>query len=276
MAESGKEAYCPTVLIVDDDKGFTEYWRKMFHDETSVGVVVANSLDEGRRLVSEVNLPIDGIVADMFFDYGTDDPDYELFDGLDLLDYSQRERPDTRRYVLSFYAVDDHYRERAKQRGIGVERWFEKKWQPAPDSPLPWVEVELDLMKRRLAPVDPEATIEERTKHAQQLAPLPMRTYLQSLGPHEQRLRIVQPIEVICMKEKNGTVRATAQRLALLQEARGMSVEDALAELQTIIRDHVELFLEEPDETVVGYAKRVKENLNTFIEVQHTHRRSGK
>jgi hypothetical protein len=145
------EPYCPTVLIVDDDRAYTDYLRQKFHKETSVGVVVANTLKQGRQLLTEQGVHIDGIVADLYFGAGTDDPEHQLFFGTDLLSYSRQVRPAVRRYVSSFFAEREELKKRAAAAQVPEEHWFQKAWQmPGTGERAPWHEIERHLIKVRL------------------------------------------------------------------------------------------------------------------------------
>jgi hypothetical protein len=93
-----------------------------------------------------------------------------------------------------------------------------------------------------------------------------MRTYLQTLGPsREGRFHITKPIEVMCLREDDGTVRASAHALGLLEDARAGSVEEALADLKAIIIDHIELLACKAPAEAVGYAGHVKERLREYV-----------
>lgn len=267
--------YFPTVLIIDDDPACTTYWREKFHLDTSVGVVIANNLSEGRRLVEKDEVHIDGIVSDLYFEEGTADPANELRDGIDFLAFGTRKRAGVRPYVMSYFAEQQVWRAREKEIHVPIEGWFQKAFYTKDDQLLPWQEIERDLIKSRLQSneqVRKQALslgfrsvedIEKVSKLVQRLA-LPKRTYLQDLGDRQFFVR--EPIEVICFQESKHEVRASAPRLGLLQDGRGASVEDALIDLQQIILRLKAVFAEEPTENIVGFTKLVKERLDACIE----------
>jgi hypothetical protein len=76
---------------------------------------------------------------------------------------------------------------------------------------------------------------------------------------------IVQPIEVICVKESDEeSYRASAPHIGLITAATGETVLEALEKLGELIVAEAE-FLEE-DRTVVGYAAHVKSMLGKFVQ----------
>lgn len=270
------QPFFPTVLIVDDDPALTTYLRQMFHTETAVGVVVANSLDEGRRLLETAEIHIDGVITDLFFDAGTDDPENHLFNGLHLLELSSRLRPATRRYVTSFFAEHADYRHRPEAADIPAEHWFQKAWyRPGADERPPWQEIERDLIKARLAS-DEQAQQRlhslglgrlenlDAVSVAVQSLRLPTRTYLQDMGVYG--LRVQRPIEVVCFWDPDGTVWASALRLGLLTDGMGTTVDEAIESLQEIIADTKRRLDEEPPENLLGLAEEAKRQLDLYLQ----------
>src|SRR5262249_43334548 len=157
------------------------------------------------------------VVADLHFESGTDDPDNDLFDGIDLLWLAQKKRPSTRRYVLSFWADQEHYRQRTAAVGLTIDRWLPKTFfLPAEDRLPPWQVIEPDLIKARLRTARPAGTRDDLSGEPDNLASQvqhsilpPMRTFLQSLGEKSRNtLKVVKPIEVICFQGEE--VRASA------------------------------------------------------------------
>jgi hypothetical protein len=257
-------SYCPTILIVDDDRACTNYWRKQFLNETSVGVVIANDLEHGSDLLKNHDLRLDGIVFDIYFETGHDSPQLQLYDGLDLAVCAEEERPRIPKYIMSYFAEDRSYVTKAQERGLAIEAWIQKEHHdPKSERPAPWKEVERGLMKHRLTQVQSEGDLDQRARDAQALTPLPIRTYLQDLG--DDKYIVHSPLEVICVRDIEGDVRATAYCLGLLEDGWGDTVTDALDNLKEVILDHLESFDEQASETVVGYALKVKEQIDSRI-----------
>lgn len=253
-AELSRPPYFPTVLLVDDDKACTDVWREKFQEDTSVGVVVANSLDEGRRLLEDPSIPIDGVVSDFRFEMGRGDPSGELLNGLDLLVLASRVRPRARRYVLSFYAERESFLGEIRERELEIARVFRKLYYFPEGELLPWHDVENDLLVGRLPP-DIDA---KSAAHFQNLK-LPMRTYLQELPGGD--LLVTKPIEVICIKEDDGQIRASALSLGLIADGFGESVGEAIGNLGELIGEQFRWFSEMAADQFVDYAARVRERL---------------
>lgn len=256
--ELSRPPYFPTVLLVDDDKACTDVWREKFQEDTSVGVVVANSLDEGRRLLEDQSIPIDGVVSDFRFEVGRGDPTGELLNGLDLLGFASRVRPRARRYVLSFYAERESFLREIKEKELQVARVFRKLYYFPEGELLPWHEVENDLLVERL-PKD----IDTKSATYFQNLKLPMRTYLQDLPGGD--LIVTKPIEILCVKEDDGQVRASALSLGLISDGFGESVGEAIDHLGGLIGEQFRWFSEIDADKFIDYAARVRERLLDHI-----------
>jgi hypothetical protein len=258
--------YWPCILIVDDDRACTDFLRERFHRHTSVGVVVANTLKEGRKLLDDENIRIDAMVADLFFDDGTDDAAFQLFDGVDLVDYGISKRPKLTPYVMSFFCDKDDFRNKAKNKNIDLENWYPKLWQPGDHPDAIWSKVEQDLIKSRVAE-DTDATLRGVRKLR-----LPHRTYLQEFPRGEAEYVLVEPIEVLCRCEKVAeggeeaiTYYAAAWRLGLIQEGQGVSVESALEDLGTVVADQVRAFRDIDRKKLGVYAADVLLRLDACV-----------
>ena len=273
--------YWPTVLVVDDDPAATDYWKERFHGYTSVGVVVANDLAQGRELIDNPDVEFDAILADIHFDYNRNDPNRNLRDGLDLLAYSQHKRPDVLRYTLSFFAEHDVHHRRADELQITVKQWIPKAYYRGDFPYAPWTQVERDLIVASCGRVsDPHRTGEKNTAADPELAwaeyarrlKIPVRTYLQSIGANYV---IVKPIEVVCERhvgegQDSAFVTAEARRLGLLAHGEGKSVDEAMSDLSSIIYDQIEFFRATEPASIVGYAEFVRNRLLEHISVADT------
>jgi len=265
------------VLLLDDDEACTDVWREKFQDETSVGVLVANSIAEARQIVAQTGIHIDGVVADHRFEVGKDDPENGLFNGLDFLGLMAKQYPRVRRYALSFYAGRNDFLDDVKSRGLDIARIFPKLFYFRKEDLLPWQEVEKDLLTCWLtAHYDTEVLEESAGEIA--LSPstiasyvqrirVPMRTYLQAVPDSD--LIVLKPVEVICIKEEQDVVRATAPNLGLLVDGCGASVSEALDDLAGILATQYEVFTREEPERYVDYAAQVRARLLEHIGRRH-------
>lgn len=270
--------YSPTVLLIDDDPSISKYIRNRFHSETSIGVVTANRLDEAREIALDKKIHLDAVLADIVFEGGTDDPEHQIYDGIDFLSFLKDKRPKVSQYVVSCWADVSTYHQRSKKLKLHVEEWFQKlSFGVKPSLKSPWIKVERDLYKKALSKdrtlnqrlneleikFDNEIEPEIISEHIRHSLKLPIKTYIQDIGVE---YLVKQPIEVICMIDEQNIVAANALRLGLLQQGGGKNVEEAIDDLINIIRDQLVVFKQEKTDNIIGYAALVKDNLDTFIE----------
>ena len=261
--------YSPTVLVVDDDPTFVRYMRREFHNNTSVGVLVAKDIREGRTLAESESIKIDALVIDLFFDQGKDLPTEELYDGVDLAAAVKKKRPDLPTYFLSFFAEDAALHEKAQLKGVTPVRWLPKVWlsprRKQDQQDAPWRVVEMDMLERRLKePASRGGVPEHASGEALSLVVQlrrPLRTFLQTLP--DPNLRITKPIEVICTLDED-MAKAVAPALGLLEEGYGESVEDALESLAVLIQRHYHM-LSQHGCKPADYAGEVLERLRSFV-----------
>lgn len=270
------ETFWPTVLIVDDDPAATRYYRERFQEDVGVGVAVARSLREGKVLLDNQDIHIDALISDLYFEYPTDDPENGLFDGIDLMRYSEQVRPKVPVFALSFFAERSSHHQRARELKVNVRRWLPKTWLRGEDEDTLCTAVQRDLVasrlendvqaRKRLAAVGIELTEHvDMGVVSECIARMvwPMRTYLQDLGVED--LCVQTPIEVVCVRDADGTVLSSAPRLGLLLDGEGESVEESLTHLASIIATQKRDFDEEPERNIVGYARLVKDRLNSCV-----------
>jgi hypothetical protein len=257
--------FSPAVLIVDDDQSVRSYYRQKFHDETSVGVVTAGSLGEAKRLLESGSIKIDAVIADLFFDRGTTAPDESLLDGIDILSYTQKIKPEIPKYVLSYWNDRPERREKAARRKLNISKWFDKIFiSGSGDATSPWATVERELMARLISEVPlieegSDMNPSDITEPVRRVFHVPVRTYIQALGEPLQQLLL--PIEVICFRDEDGIVSANAYRLGLFIEGTGESIQEALSDLAIKIADQYEMLRGFPSSQVEGYARLVRARL---------------
>lgn len=274
-----KRTYSPAVLLVDDDISVRRMIRQKFHKETSIGVIVSRDLSEARTIIDDDKIEFDAIISDIVFESGTNDPKYDLYDGIDLLGYSKKKRPKLSEYVISCWADTKPYHERAEQNGSQIEDWFQKlAFGLSQDVKAPWITIERDLIKKAL---QNDVTFQERAKSLglqsnadediealaerarDSLCPT-IHTYIQEL--EDDNFTVVHPIEVYCRQININQAVASALKLGLLQEGEGENIEDALENLKEIIVDQIEFFENEDKGNIVGFAKLAMERLNYYVE----------
>jgi hypothetical protein len=140
------QTHPPAVLIVDDDRGVTEYLREMFREKTSIGVYVANDLTEAKNLIDDPDVHIGAIIADLMFEEAKSAPELDLFDGIDILHYAQQRREGLAKYVLSFWADREREHEKVEDLKLDVDAWMHKMFHANSNDPgTPWARIERDL-----------------------------------------------------------------------------------------------------------------------------------
>jgi len=245
--------YSPAVLIVDDDISITRYLRQKFHEQTSVGVLVANDLAEARGLVDDQDLGIDAIVADLNFEKAPPVADEDLVDGIDLLNYCRNHREGLKHYVLSFWSDAPGEHEKADSLQLPIERWMPKMFYSDPADPMtPWAILETDLIESR-APGAADTLRKLKT---------PLRTFLQHLN--SPGFEAIRPIEVICLQEAGGRFRSYPLKIGILEKGEGETVGDSLDNLASIILDHY-LSFEGDGKRLRDYALEVKQQLEAHV-----------
>jgi CheY-like chemotaxis protein len=115
-----------TVLVVEDDQYMRRRIMRMFHDETSLRVIEAASIVDAADLLEDAHSRFDAVLCDIGFPSEARDFRRNLNDGLDLLVFAQRVRPDLRLYVLSVNSDEAVERDRAQHLGVSILGWFPK------------------------------------------------------------------------------------------------------------------------------------------------------
>lgn len=267
------KTYWPCVLIVDDDEASCNYLTERFHDETSLGVITADTLRVGRDIVQNDDLAVDGIIADLHFERGTDDPEHEMYDGIDLLSYASERRPGIPQYIVSFFADKLDFRTKAKNCNLSPENWYPKGPVVGTQPEAPWSKIEHDLIQHRLATdKDVQAMVEIKSGKLEGLVSdvlrnlkLPRRTYIQHLGRAGRNYKVVRPIEVVCVLSEEGTFRASAWRTGIISEGYGDTVCEALNDLRDIVLDQVLAFEQTDTAKLTGYAQLVYSQLGKYV-----------
>ncbi|HVT89517.1 MAG TPA: response regulator [Tepidisphaeraceae bacterium] len=267
IALQQKKVKFPTVMLIDDDRQTTKYWRELVHSGTSMGVITANSVGQGKRLLTEGGIQVNAIIADLYLEG-------ESEDGLDFLKYAQETFPDVPRYVLSWWADRNIEKEKAKGMNLDVRRWIPKTVVGKGEE-SPCVVIERELVEESLQG-HPEIRDVYRQLHQddpgrkQNILDLARtfgaitQTYLQEL-PDDSGLALVKPIEVICTWEDEDEIRTTARDLGLLCDGRGKTIEQSIEHLAESIVFEKDRLDSTGQSHVVGWAKEVNDKLNEYI-----------
>jgi CheY-like chemotaxis protein len=264
--------FSATVLIADDDPNVTAYLRRHFHQETSVGVLVASSLGDARKLVDDLSSDIHAVLVDLLFAKEYQEPEFDLRHGFDLLERLKRVRPQTKQYVLSIVAEDEHERQEAEKRHLTIAGWWPKIFFGSTTTVTPWAYIERDLVKglveKGCKGADPDVIAVDEPSELVRISEVvralsrPLLTYLQELPDERYRLRM--PLRVTCVKEAHGGVSASAPTLGLLTEGYGDTVEDALKALAMAILDQKEM-LEESGGELHSYSALLLSRIREVI-----------
>ncbi|PTS88480.1 hypothetical protein DBR17_04510 [Sphingomonas sp. HMWF008] len=222
----------------------------------------------------------DALLADLYFEKG-EDPSRDLYDGLDLIEFSVATRPEMDVYAVSAHADSYNFKRKVIERKIPVKHLFDKRdfaiagdgSEPTADEP--WNVVRLDVYKRRLAR-DPNliAELDAHFGTGPEVSSLlgrvlanvspPIVTYIETL-PAPLVAKV--PIEVICTPTSDGTVCASAPHLGLLVDGYGDLASEAVEQLREVIAAHATELLGEGEFT--GYAAALKSHLRHHIEFSH-------
>jgi CheY-like chemotaxis protein len=134
----------PIVLIVEDDPFVRRRVVRLFHSETSLGVIEADGISRAAEWIEDKHAHFDAILCDLTFTKDKQDPNRNLGDGIDLIKYAVCLRPTVRSYVLSVTADDNWERKRAKQLNLNISGWY-PKLAPSPSETF-WSQIEADLL----------------------------------------------------------------------------------------------------------------------------------
>jgi hypothetical protein len=267
------QTYSPAVLIIDDDRGVTEYLREKFHEQTSVGVLVANDLNEAKQFIDDKEISFDAIIADIFFEKAKKAPNLDLNDGIDILNYGMQKRNGLKKYVLSFWADREREHERVKELKLDVAYWLKKMvFSKDSDPTSPWAVVERDLLKGRFAAVKKEASdlgiappedLDSLSDLYRKTIQPVVRTFIQPM--ESERYVIVKPIEILCIKGVDGQYRSHPRKIGLFEEGVGETIDESINELAKIIIDQYADFEVELDDHVHHYARVVRDQLAAYV-----------
>jgi CheY-like chemotaxis protein len=266
--------FAPTVLLVDDDPNVTRRWTAEFHRRTSLGVLAANSLKQGREIFEDPEIKVDAIVADIYFDYGKDDPDTSLFDGLDLLAYLSKRGIRIPMFVVSAGIDMLNFKERAAREKIPIISYFDKFTAGDPEGPA-WTSIQHSVLKEIFGQTSEITRVIETASSGNAPAidvlnralcdlQLPVRTYIQSFGRRSE-LSVLKPIEVICIAKSAQEVRAYAPSLGLLTSGCGEDIETAIDELKNALELEAETLIGLPPEKLSEYSAKVAAKLDEYL-----------
>jgi CheY-like chemotaxis protein len=279
LEEMARERFAPTILLVDDDKLVTRRWRREFHDQTSLGVVVANSLAAAADIVEANDVQIDAVVSDLIFDRGTDDVARHLHTGVDFLSWIINRRQNLPLFVMS--ATDNmvNFRQSLEDRSVVVEEYFDKFVSAQGQDPA-WLRIQHAILLRKFGgrrpaglPVghlDDGNLLSEAVSRLQ----LSVRTYIQELNEYPT-IRVLKPVEAICVAQ-DGAIKAYAPSLGLLSSVSGETIAEAVDELSSAIGTEAEFLLKAPKGADLSdYANRIASRFREYFVVETGETRDG-
>ncbi|MFD0894265.1 response regulator [Luteolibacter ambystomatis] len=269
------ETYSPVALIVDDDEAVVARLSRNFLRETSMGVLVAQTLSEAADLIENDDVRIDALVMDLNFREGTRDDSRDLRDGLDFIQFAQKARQEVPTAVVSVEGDDADRKTQAQRMKIRVNSWHPKLGQqPGPLSP--WATVERACLTKTLKTdrdfrsrlkqlgieVQDLLTDEAIAEKVRKVVRFPRLTYLTNLGSDFEAIR---PIEVICSQVGKGRYSASAIQIGMLTSGEGENLDEAVEDLAGILVEEAKLYLS-GDYEPMGYAAKVRDNLLSFLK----------
>lgn len=263
--------YSPVALVVDDDPNVIKRVRRGFLEDTGLGILHTTDLKTAKRYLDEDDLKIDFLLTDLGFAMHESADDDELDNGLDLIRYSAKRRPDNPSWVYSALADDPFFRTRAREMELEIEEWF-----PKLGGPVPWPKVERDFLLKKLKRGDEDLTKLASDANIDLRAPemsevmadrflkvirLPRRTYLTELPEPWSALK---PIEAWVVQEGKDLHVASAPQLGIIANAQGSNVDEALDGLRDLIAKEAANLLD-PKKRLRGYAEFVRGKLREFV-----------
>jgi CheY-like chemotaxis protein len=275
---------CPTVLLVDDQPTFGRALKSALLDKGSVGSLFVPTLKEAAAVLQSKTIHFDAVITDWLFETG-DDPEHDLFDGLDLVDFVRKISPSIQTYLITAQSETDNFRTKLIEAKYSNDNVFIKQEinidgnkELSGKSRQPWNRVRRDVIKSRIRAqgnTDAEALLsrlaglsddDELARAMEAMLP-PMVTYVEDIGVN---YRIKKAIEVTCTPERDEagetTVRASASKLGLLVDAFGETPSEAVSNLKFVILDTADEVLALPESEVSSFAKIVIARFQEHME----------
>ena len=271
-------SFAPVVLLIEDDRAVGRILRRRFNNDSTLAPLVLPDLKSAREFLEKPDLQISAILSDICFEQGTDDPEHNLNDGLDLLNVVQGQHPKIAKYILSTYAEEQAYLDKSERLGLDIHHWFPKLNFGDPMKE-PWSQIERDLLKESLMAggalaqevsergwiPDKEESLDNvlewfRTRHKAMKF-----SFIQELPKDTEHYQLIKPIKVVCRWE-DGEVIADALHLGLLNSGHGDDVEEAVDHLADLVIHLKEELDDYAPDDVVDYTAVVKSRLDQYIQ----------
>ena len=268
------QTFLPTVLVIDDDRAITTYMRKNFHENTTLGVLIANDMSDAKKILDDKALSIDTIVADLNFEKPYQCPEEGLIGGIDILDYGKRVRPNADRYVFSIWSERDEEHDQAKMLNLEIKAWLNKMfYDPRDTEEAPWNKIYLEQLTKRIIN---NKELERKFKELEfkdrkleyiadfinQLNP-PRITFLQELYTEEYALQ--KPIKILSTVQEDGSVNVKELSIGILTDGIGDTIEEALEDIAAKIIDQKNMLDVEPSENLLEFTQLVKERIDIHV-----------
>jgi CheY-like chemotaxis protein len=270
-------SYSPVALIVDDDEAVVRRISRNFLRETSMGVLQAHTLGQAAELIEDHNIRIDALVTDLNFSGDTRDESRDLHEGLELIQFIEKNRPEVPSVVVSVEGDEASKHTRAKEMGIHVRKWYQKLG-PMTGPLTPWATVERECLanalkkdrdfRARLKELGIEVrdllSDEAIAEKVRSVVKFPRLTYLTDVG---NDFEVVTPIEVICSRENKQRYSASAIQIGMATCGEGENLDEAVKDLAVMLAAEAKLFQDEAHEPR-GFAAIVKKNLGLFLKAK--------
>ena len=268
-----------TVFVIDDDAVVLRRCRREYLQGTSLGVLTAEDLKTAVHYLEE-GLPVGAVLADLNFRPETQYQERDLHNGLDLLAYIRKIRPEVPLYVMSMDAGDKGLQQMAHDQKVPIRDWYDKL-APRGSRSSPWARMERDLIvqalkaessfQARAAELGESAVDlindEKVAEKVRDIFNYPRLTYLQQL-PANSPYALAKPLEVHCWQE-DARFRVAAPRVPLLMDVYGYDVVHAIDNLsEAIVSEKKALDAAKNEGQLAGYALYLHQQLGEYLADQ--------
>ena len=278
----------PTVLIVEDNVDHLNDISEKFTANTTLGVLPVSSIREAMKYLtpkSAIKYNIRSVFADQEFATNAQSNNPRLQNGLDLLTYVSKRQPSMGLYLNTVHGADETLLKDAKNELGTTSRVFMKGERRSPGQEYyacverdyltqalrsesavqqAAVQDQINILDARQGLLSGDVEIADKLRH---LFDAHRVTYLRAMGSEgiARHLSFGSPVEVVCIREGDGTYTARALGLGVLQEGVGPDAWEAQMELaDRIVEVYLDLKATTPKERG-KFANKVWHNLEAVI-----------
>ncbi len=278
----------PTVLIVEDNVDHLNEISEKFTSNTTLGVLPVSSLKEAMKYLttkSAIKHNIRSVFADQEFATNAQSSKPRLQNGLDLLTLLSKRQPSMGLYLHTVHGLDATLLKNAEKELGTTSRVFTKGAKRSSGQEYyacverdyltqalrsesavqqAAVDDQINILDARQGLLSGDVEIADKLRH---LFDAHRVTYLRAMGTEGtlNKLSFGSPVEIVCIREGDGTYTARALGLGVLQEGVGPNAWEAQMELADRI---VEVYLDLKATTSKErgkFANRVWHNLEAVI-----------